>query len=202
MKSLGVLGIALFCITSSSFQTAFSTVLNPRQTVESNVAKLQEILGNKTLNEERKYALLKQAAFSALDMEEISRRVLRSWRYQTEADRQEFTALFTELIERAYFNRIKDLESALILYQGDKIEGDFAKVRTEVQLKDNDKISLDYSLINKGGVWKIYDVQVMGISLVANYRSQFSAILTRQSFEQLLETLREKITEFKKNHKK
>jgi phospholipid transport system substrate-binding protein len=51
---------------------------------------------------------------------------------------------------------------------------------------------VNYRLINQSGVWLVYDVVVDGISMVSNYRGQFSKILQTSSYETLLERLRTK----------
>jgi phospholipid transport system substrate-binding protein len=51
---------------------------------------------------------------------------------------------------------------------------------------------LDYRLINKGGEWRVYDVIIDGVSLMKNYRGQFSRIIDSSSFEALLDKLRNK----------
>ena len=54
------------------------------------------------------------------------------------------------------------------------------------------EIPLDYRLINKGDNWRVYDVMVDGISLVNNYRGQFSKILRSGTFADLVDQLRKK----------
>jgi phospholipid transport system substrate-binding protein len=55
---------------------------------------------------------------------------------------------------------------------------------------------LDYRLMKKNDDWKAYDVVVDGISLVSNYRGQFTAILRSSSYEHLVEILRDKIAQY------
>ena len=50
-------------------------------------------------------------------------------------------------------------------------------------------------MILKDGTWKVYDVVVENVSLVQNYRTQFSDILAKNSPEQMLEDLRKKVKE-------
>ena len=50
---------------------------------------------------------------------------------------------------------------------------------------------MDYRLTARGGEWRAYDVVVDGVSLVKNYRSQFSRILRDASFQELLRRLRD-----------
>jgi phospholipid transport system substrate-binding protein len=55
---------------------------------------------------------------------------------------------------------------------------------------------MDYRLMKKGGNWKVYDVVIDGVSLIQNYRGQFTAILRSSSYEHLVQVLREKIAQY------
>ena len=72
------------------------------------------------------------------------------------------------------------------------MDGDYAVVKTHVPYHDRNA-ALDYRLHMTDGKWKVYDVVVEGISLVENYRSQFSSLLANESFDSLLQKLREKV---------
>ena len=62
-------------------------------------------------------------------------------------------------------------------YTGKTLDGDYAEVRTVV-VRPNDRLPFNYRLINEVGSWKVYDVVIEGVSLISNYRSQFSRIIT------------------------
>jgi len=66
-------------------------------------------------------------------------------------------------------------------------------VKTRVLDFKNTNVQIDYRLKLIRGQWKVYDVVVEGVSLVDNYRGQFSSILVNRSFESLLSQLREKV---------
>ena len=59
------------------------------------------------------------------------------------------------------------------------------------------EIPLDYRLLNKGVEWRVYDVVVDGVSLVNNYRGQFSKILRTSTFADLVDQLRKKSDKIK-----
>jgi phospholipid transport system substrate-binding protein len=67
-------------------------------------------------------------------------------------------------------------------------------VKTWVTGANQPDFEIDYKLLLNGGGWKVYDVVIEGISLVGNYRQQFGSILNSESFESLLQRLREKAT--------
>ena len=77
----------------------------------------------------------------------------------------------------------------------ERIEGDYAEVKS-IMVGKKTELPMDYRLIKKGDDWKTYDVVIDGISLVKNYRGQFTSILRSSSYEHLLQMLREKIAQF------
>ena len=70
----------------------------------------------------------------------------------------------------------------------------YAEVRTVV-VRANDRIPLNYRLLQEDGTWKVYDVVIEGVSLVSNYRSQFSRIIHESSYAELVRRLKTKVSE-------
>ena len=68
-------------------------------------------------------------------------------------------------------------------------------------LRKNDRIPLNYRMIIKDQGWMIYDVVIEGVSLVSNYRSQFSRVISESSYGELVRRLRAKINEMEKTQK-
>jgi phospholipid transport system substrate-binding protein len=65
------------------------------------------------------------------------------------------------------------------------VQGDDA-VRTRVVTKNGTAIPVSCRARRDAGRWRVYDLDVEGISLVRNYRSQFDSVIRRTSFEQLI----------------
>lgn len=127
--------------------------------------------------------------------EEMAKSALgHPWKDQTPEKRREFTRLFRQLLFNTYVDRLQNYTGAneKVVYDSQEVSGDYAVVKTHVLYQGNDA-SLDYRLHKTGGEWKVYDVVIEGISLVENYRSQFSSILANESFDSLLQRLREKV---------
>jgi phospholipid transport system substrate-binding protein len=64
-------------------------------------------------------------------------------------------------------------------------------------LRSNDRIPINYRLINKGQ-WMVYDVAIEGVSLVNNYRSQFARVIHESSYAELVHRLQAKVDEQRK----
>ena len=135
---------------------------------------------------------LREITDPMFDWAEMARRALgRHWQTRTDAERQEFVPLFRNLLERTYATRIERYNGEQITYTGESIEGDQASVRTKILDRTNRELPIDYRMVRgPDGRWLIYDVLIEGVSLVANYRSQFDQIIRTASYERLVEKLK------------
>ena len=110
------------------------------------------------------------------------------WNRRTAAERAEFVRLFTDLLERAYLKSINDVEQVRIVHQ--RVDGRYAEVETRLVDNKGVEFVVIYRLHNTGGDWKVYDVVVDHVSLVANYRTQFNRVLARYSYEELIRRMK------------
>ena len=146
--------------------------------------------------EERRQRLEKIVG-ARFDYQEMSRRSLGApWNTLSDKDKQEFVALFQTLLTNSYADKIESYSGEGVKYINERTENDYAEVRTKV-LTGKVEIPLDYRLLNKGGDWRVYDVVVDGVSLVNNYRGQFSKILRSSTYADLVDQLRKKSDKIK-----
>ena len=130
------------------------------------------------------------------DEMEFSRRTLtRNWSKFTPGQQTEFVNLFEKVMEKAYIDKILDYSNEkVVFYKETMIPEDKAEVQSKI-VTASKEIPIFYRMILKNGKWKVYDVVVENVSLVQNYRTQFSDILSKNTPEQLLEILRKKVKE-------
>ena len=127
------------------------------------------------------------------DFTEISQRSLgRHWQARTPAEREQFVALFGDLLENSYITKIESYSGEKIQYPGDVIAGDLAVVKTRIVTKQETEIPIDYRMFLNGGRWAVYDVSIEGISLIGNYRTQFNAVIQRSGYPDLVARLKAK----------
>jgi phospholipid transport system substrate-binding protein len=189
---------------------ATTTTASPREVVQRAVSRVVELIdgagqaspGEKsgvlaTITSVRRRAQIRAVADELFDFEEVSRRALSvHWAARTPAERTEFVGLFTDLLERAYIGHIEAYAGEKIVYPAEKIDGDFAVVRSRILPKRRTADSravetgLEYRLHRKDGRWKVYDVLIDGVSFVSTYRSQFDRIIKASSYSTLVDRLR------------
>lgn len=132
------------------------------------------------------------------DFNEISRRaVARNWQDFTDAEKADFTEVFSQFLGNTYIDKIQgEYHNEKIVYLGqDFYSGVYAEVKTHI-VRETLEIPVNYRMKQDGdGNWKVYDVIVEGVSLVKNYRTQFASLLRKEKPAQLIERLDEKLAE-------
>ena len=111
--------------------------------------------------------------------------------------------MFTELLKNTYLDKVQgEFNNEEIIFFGqDMISEERAVVKTKV-LREKIEIPMDYSVRRRNDDWKIYDINIEGISLVKNYRVQFKDILSKEKPAQLIQRLRERNEQHKKDRLK
>lgn len=140
---------------------------------------------------------VRNVAEGIFDVRETASRALgRHWRARTETEQLEFVGLFASLLEQAYLGRLELTGGERVVYLGESISGDYAVVRTKAVLpKTGTEVPIDYRMLRRDERWLIYDVVIEGISLVANYRSQFTRIIEEGSYQELVKRMKAKQAE-------
>jgi phospholipid transport system substrate-binding protein len=168
----------------------------PIEVVKHVIDQALDILRNPDMGKSERRRQVKQAVDRHFDYREMAKRSLGpTWRNLSGSQQDEFVRLFAELLEASYSDKIEKYASRVrIDYTGQSLDGEYAEVRTVV-VRPNDKIPLSYRLLNESGTWMVYDVTIEGVSLVSNYRSQFSRIIHESSYAELVRRLRNKVQE-------
>jgi phospholipid transport system substrate-binding protein len=172
-------------------------LLTPTDQVRGTVNEITTILKNPGLKSEAKKKerrdLLRKALYARFDFTEMARRSLGAeWRNRSPREQDEFTQLFTDLLERAYIEQIESYTNEKFVYGKEMIDSDYAEVQSRILTAKGEEYALNYRLRQAGKEWKIYDVVVENISIVNNYRSQFNRIIANQSYDELVRRLRDK----------
>jgi phospholipid transport system substrate-binding protein len=156
-----------------------------------------KILDDPALARGDRRAAVRKIAHEAFDVTETARRVLaRHWQARTPAERDEFTQLFADLLERTYIARLDEYGGERIRYVGESIDGELATVRARIVTRAGIEVPVESRMVLRGERWLIYDVLIENVSLVANYRSQFDRIVRSSSYEELVRCLKQKRDEF------
>jgi phospholipid transport system substrate-binding protein len=142
-------------------------------------------------------AAVRKVADEIFDFEETAKRSLaRHWQPRSATERNEFVRLFADLLERSYISKIELYGGEKIAYLGDQTDGDQALVRTRIITKGGAEVPVEYRMLKRAERWLVYDVIIEGVSLIANYRTQFNKIIQTSSYAELVKKMKVKQDEF------
>ncbi|MDA8078561.1 MAG: ABC transporter substrate-binding protein [Nitrospiraceae bacterium] len=171
----------------------------PTEQVRQTADEVVKILRNKELKrpekKEERRRKLRGVVDRQFDFEEMAKRSLGIyWNKRTPQERKEFVALFSDLLQNTYIRKIERYESGdeKVNYLSEKVEGQYAVVKTEIITSKGSPIPVDYKIFKDKNKWEVYDIIIEGVSLVNNYRSQFRQIITSVSYEELVKRLKDK----------
>lgn len=140
------------------------------------------------------YGLVEDILVPHFDFDKITQAAVGvHWRKATPQQRRALSDGFRQVLIRTYAR-------ALLNYSGEEIrylpvkpgrrEGTVT-VSTEVTEPGGPTIPIDYRMVLEGGRWKVYDVVIDSVSLIANYRSSFNSQIRRDGIDQLIRRLGE-----------
>jgi phospholipid transport system substrate-binding protein len=131
------------------------------------------------------------------DFRAMSQRTLATnWKKASDAEKQEFTDLFKQLIQSSYVGKLEAYTNETVEYVTEKVKGRKALVETMIKTASAD-IPLNYKMYSKDGNWLVYDVIIEGVSLISNYRSSYQTIVKKEGFDGLMAKMKAKIEELK-----
>jgi phospholipid transport system substrate-binding protein len=170
---------------------------SPMTQIQATVEKILAVVKNPDLKpeakKEQRRAQLRRIIYPKFDFEEMAKRSLGSeWQRRSREEQQEFTKVFTGLLEDRYLDQIESYDGEKFRYLRETQDQQSAEVDTTVVNKKGQEFSINYKLHRVGEDWRVYDVVIENISLVNNYRSQFNRVLTKSSFDQLVSAIKEK----------
>jgi phospholipid transport system substrate-binding protein len=193
MRKLRI-GFSLLILSMVAVQVHADSGLD---TVKSRINQVLAVLKDPALKSESAKELKKKrlrAIFdNTFDYAELSRSTLSRYWDKLKPDQQtEFTQLYKALLEKLYMDEILSYKDQEIVIGKERPLGENrVEVDTKV-ISEKLETPINFRLIFKNNQWWCYDFVIENISVVANYRSQFGRILTKDSPEKMLEDLRKK----------
>ena len=167
---------------------------DPMGVVKTTVDQALEVLRDKSTPLSQRQDKLRQIVAQTFDFTEMAKSALGyHWKAITPAQQQEFTNAFVAFIEDSYLSKINDYVGQQVSFLRVSNEGpQYAQVATDIIQPKGDAIHVNYRLLQEGSTWKIYDVTVDAISIIANYRNQFNRVMNNKGYDTLIADLKAK----------
>jgi phospholipid transport system substrate-binding protein len=163
------------------------------ETSQKIMARLEKEESVVRAESDRLYQIVDEMVLPHFDFKAMSSWVLgKYWRKASDAQKERFSKEFQMLLVRTYSNALLEAIGKKITYlplKGNKADADEVTVRTEVEQKGGFPIPIDYKMHLKNGEWKVYDVVIDNISLVANYRTTFAKQIKDEGLDKLIKDI-------------
>lgn len=173
----------------------------PMDTLKEAIDEVLIILGNSVYHdpsrEDEQQEKMWQIIHDIFDFNEMARSTIaRHWKTFSKAQKKEFSDVFGQFLGSIYLDKIRSgFKGEKVIYLEQEMVTDTkATVKTKI-MRENTDIPVEYRMMIIGGVWRVYDVKIEGVSLIKNYRSQFHSILMKESPDELIEMLKKKLGE-------
>lgn len=195
--------VALATLVFSANLSAQASATQPDVLVKETTSKIIRLIASKkqwySQDKNRLYAMVDEHILPHFDFRKMSQYVLGlSWRHASEEQRTRFTSAFRKMLVRTYATALLKYDGQQIVflpYDG-KEDAKIVRVKTKIhQPKGGDDIPLYYTFYNQRPGWKIFDLTVEGVSLVANYRKVYASRIQKEGLDgviKYLESLNEK----------
>ena len=188
-----ILGFILVFAGSAS-AAHFAT---PTDRVRDAIDKVITVLKIDGLDREERWRQIAAVINESFDFRSMSQSVLSThWKRATPDERERFTEFFSQYIEETYRAKIEAYTDENVEYRSEEVRGDRAVVETVI-VTSQTEIPVNFKLKNNEGEWYAYDVVIEGVSLVANYRETFSAIVKNEGMDGLMSDIQRRIKRYK-----
>lgn len=188
------IALTLFCLSSTVFAMESPDALVKR-TAEDVLAIVRADADIQAGDQAKIFALAEEKILPNFNFPRVSRLVLgKNWTRATPDQRTAFKGEFRTLLLRTYATALSKYKDQTIEYLPLRMK-DGAKttsVKTKIIQKGGQPVAVNYSLAREGETWKVYDIVIEGVSLVTNYRGQFSQEVRQNGLDSLIKKLADK----------
>ena len=189
-----LVGISL-CIFIANANAEVAPDVLVKQTADEVLTIIKNDKEIQAGNKQQLYALVEAKILPNFDFDRVCRMVLgKSWRSATPEQQAIFQKEFRSLLLRTYASALGKYKDQVIEYKPLRMEVDAknASVKTQILQPGGQPVAVDYDLIKSENGWKVYDIVIESVSLVTNYRSQFSNEIRLNGLDSLNKKLEEK----------
>lgn len=166
-----------------------------KQTAEDVLNTIKNDKDIQSGNQQKIFALAEEKILPNFDFERVCRMVLgKNWKSATPEQQAVFQKEFRSLLLRTYATALGKYKNQVIEYKPMRAEpgAKNVSVKTQILQPGGQPIAVDYSLVKNDNGWKVYDIVIESVSLVTNYRSQFSNEIRTNGLDSLNKKLAEK----------
>lgn len=185
--------LAVFLMPSARADTIESPAVFLERVTQQVIKILREDQEMLKQDPSRVYKIVDDYILPHLDDVTMSKLALgKNWRNATDDQKRTFVDEFRNLLVRTYSKSLLEFKDQEIKYFPANDEGDRTSVKAEVIQPGGPSIPMSYRMRIKDNAWKVYDINIDGISLVTSYRGTFTQEVRKSGIDGLLKYLQDK----------
>jgi len=190
--SLLSLSLALPLGVASQAQAAATDA--PRAVIQGAMNEVIQVLRSKELEQTQRQDRIEEIAYARFDFDRMSRLVLaKNYKKLDTSQREAFAEEFRKHLSLTYGRRVESYSNESIEVGEARLEkNEDVSVKTTVLGGSADGVAIEYRMRESSGEWRVIDVIIEGVSLIANFRSQIQDIIRNEGADQLIDKLRQK----------
>ena len=165
---------------------------NIQKVMDTKVREVLNILKDKTLSQQQKDKKNVRIIDDIFDYNIMSQISLGTkWRSLTKNEKIEFSKAFEKKIKHSYLDKLRLYNNEKVIIKNlQKVKSNRITLETQViGLDDTYKVIYLFYKQKQTNQWYIYDVELVGVSIIQTYRKQFSEFLKTKSIQQLIRSL-------------
>ena len=187
MKTLSYALLSLLVVCQSAIAQNKSSA---EELLKENLAAVFTVLQKQDLNQKAKNHEIIDIVNPMFDFSLMAKLTLgrKYWPGLTPQQKESFTQLFIKRLKASYLDQFTLYTDEKVLYESSVAVKQKIHIPTYL-VSPHQKISILYKFYNSDSNWKIYDLEIQGVSIIRSYRSQFHEILKSGTFDDLLTKL-------------
>ena len=185
---------AVFCLLLLSQAVTADDKSAAEGFLKSNLDAVFEVLKKKDSDPQAKNSEVVEIVTPMFDFALMAKLSLgrKYWPDLSREHKEKFTELFVERLRQFYLNKLTAYTDEKIVYESAVAVKKKIHISTHL-ISKNKKISMLYKLYPSNNTWKIYDVEIQGVSIIRSYRAQFKEILQKGTFDDLLQKMQKSV---------
>jgi len=191
--------LSLMMILSMLFSLpawAESDQAGPKAVIENTITAMLDVLEqrqDKNAISKQDRAAIRQTIEGKFDYRSMAKRSLgKPWKKLAETDREHFTDVFRDLLERSYGNRLSAYKGQKVIFADAEIKKHKARVKSTI-IDGARKTPVEYRLHQTKSGWQVYDIRIEGTSMVRTFYQDFKSTLDSGGYQKLVNVLEEKV---------
>ncbi len=165
---------------------------NLKKMVQEKSDLVVSILRDKSIQRDEQDLKIQSILHNMLDYDLMAKLSIgkTSWKLLNEQQQKEYTELFTEHIEKSYYEKLHLLSNQEVIVEDSKnVKSRIFVVSQVKSIKDSTELIYKF-YSSKNNKWLVYDIEIAGVSIIQSYRTQFQEIVKEDNPLKLIEKLK------------